>query len=122
VPPPEPVDASAALRREIAALQQRLAQSEDAVAQARLQAEAEARTRETMEERLSREADERLIWEQLAQETEAAKVEIAARLASLQAHAQQAPRAEVIDLVARSEEAAHRIDLDEADTRALIDQ
>src|SRR3982751_4626298 len=58
---------------------------------------------------------------QLAQETAAAQVEIAARLTSLQAQAEQAPRTEAADLVVRSEKAAQQIDLDEAETRALIE-
>ncbi|WP_237480596.1 type I restriction-modification system endonuclease [Lichenibacterium dinghuense] len=121
VPPPEPVDATATLRAEIAALQQRLTDSEGEVALAQQRANAEARERESLSERLAREAVERALWEQLAQESEAAKVEIAARLASLQTQAEQAPRAEVLDLVTRSEAAAQHIDLDEADTRTLID-
>ena len=54
--PPEPVDATAALRAEIAALHQRLTDSESAVTQARQRAEAEAREREGLAERLAREA------------------------------------------------------------------
>lgn len=121
VPPPEPVDATAALRVEITALHQRLTESEGAATQARLRAEAEAREREGLAERLAREAAERVLWEQLAQESEAAKAEIAARLAALQAEAAQTPRTEVADLAARAEAAAQHLDLDEADTRTLID-
>src|SRR5215212_1232950 len=122
VPPPEPVDATITLKSEIAALQQKLSETESAAERAKAQAEAEARAREPLEERLNRETQERTLWEQLAQETEAAKLEIAARLASLQAQAEQAPKTEAADLVVRSEQAAQQIDLDEADTRALIDQ
>lgn len=119
--PPEPVDATAALRAEIAALHQRLTDSESAVTQARQRAEAEAREREGLAERLAREAAERALWEQLAQESETTKAEIAARLAALQAEASQTPRTEVADLAARAEAAAQHLDLDEADTRTLID-
>jgi hypothetical protein len=108
-------------RRKLQAFQ-KLTETETAAERAQLKAEAEAQARETLEQRLSRETQERALWEQLAQETEAAKLEIAARLAALQAQAEQAPKAEVADLVTRSEEAAREIDLDEADTRALIDQ
>ncbi|WP_331288862.1 MULTISPECIES: hypothetical protein [Methylobacteriaceae] len=54
-------------------------------------------------------------------ESETAKAEIAARLAALQAEASQTPRTEVADLAARAEAAAQHLDLDEADTRTLID-
>ncbi|KYK46109.1 restriction endonuclease subunit R [Bradyrhizobium liaoningense] len=46
----------------------------------------------------------------------------AARLDEVQATAQQAPKSEMQDLIARGEEAARKIDLDEASTRSLIDQ
>ena len=121
VPPPEPVDATAALKAEINALQQRLADSEDAAAKASFRADVEARARETLTERLTREAGDRALWEQLAQESEVERVEIAARLAALQSEAQQTPRAKLLNLVTQSEEAAERLDLDEADTRTLID-
>ncbi|MDA9544274.1 restriction endonuclease subunit R [Bradyrhizobium sp. CCBAU 45321] len=46
----------------------------------------------------------------------------AARLGKVQAAAQQAPKSEMQDFIARGEEAASKIDLDEASTRSLIDQ
>lgn len=122
IPPPEPVDATAPLRAEIEALHQKVAETEDAAAIARHEAEEHARARETVEERLKREAEERAAWEQLAQETEAEKSAIAAKLASLQEEAEAAPRVEVLKLVERGEKAATKLDLDEAQTRALIDQ
>lgn len=122
IPPPEPVDATVSLRQEIDTLRQKVAETEDAAAAARREADEHARARETVEERLRREAEERAAWEQLAQETEAEKTAIAAKLASLQAEAEAAPRAEILELAERGEEAAARIDLDEVETRALIDQ
>jgi len=154
VPPPEPQDATTALREEIAELHRKIAESEEAAARAKREAEEHARARETAEERAKREAEERAVWEQLAQEaeqkalrpipsmpvprpyvaldaarlelaefgTEAAAFETAARLHALQIKAAKAPKAELLELVGRGEEAAVRIDLDEADTRALIDQ
>ena len=71
---------------------------------------------------LAREAEERAIWEKLAAESESKTVEIAARLAALQAAAEQAPKAESLEFIQRGEEASAKIDLDEAATRALIDQ
>ena len=122
VPPPEPVDATAALREEIANLHRKVAASEDEATKARRLAEEHARARESIEQRLAREAEERELWEKLAQETEAEKIEIAARLASLQAAAEKAPKSDTAQLVLRAEEASKKIDLDEAATRALIDQ
>jgi type I restriction enzyme, R subunit len=50
------------------------------------------------------------------------RTEIAARLTALQSAAEQAPKAESLEFVQRGEEASTKIDLDEAATRALIDQ
>lgn len=122
VPPPEPIDATAPLREEIDSLRRRVAESEDAASRARRETEEHARARESVEQRLAREAEERAIWEKLAAETEGKMAEIAARLAAAQAAAEQAPKAESLELIQRGEEASTRIDLDEATTRALIDQ
>jgi type I restriction enzyme R subunit len=122
VPPPEPVDATAPLREEIEALRRRVAESEDAASRAKREAEDHARARESVEQRLAREAEERAIWERLAAETESKMAEIASRLAAVQAAAEQAPKAERLELIQRGEEASTKIDLDEAATRALIDQ
>ncbi len=122
VPPPEPVDATATLREEIEALRRKVAESEGAAATARRAAEEHARARESAEERERREREERETWEQLAETSEAEKTVFAARLAELQRAAEAAPPREMLALVERGEEAATRLELDEADTRALIDQ
>lgn len=122
VPPPEPIDATTSLREEIEALRRKVAETEDAAIVARREAEEHARARETVEDRLTREAEERATWEQLAHESEVEKVAIAAKLASLQAEAEAAPRAEALELIQRGEQAAASIDLDEGQTRAIVDQ
>jgi type I restriction enzyme R subunit len=122
IPPPGPVDATAPLQDEIENLRRRIAESEDAAGRARREAEEHARARESVEQRLAREAEERAIWEKLAAETEGKMAEIAGRLAAVQAAAEQAPEAESLELIQRGEEASTKIDLDEAATRALIDQ
>ncbi len=153
LPPPEPVDATAALKAEIADLHRLMAESGEAALRARREAEEHARARESAEERLRRETEERAIWEELAQQAETEKalilaghvpdtahsmsgfaegpasrpapfapIQDAAHLKALQASAEQTSRSELLELVQRSETAASKIDLDEADTRALIDQ
>jgi type I restriction enzyme R subunit len=122
VPPPEPIDATTSLRDEIENLRRRVGESEDAASRAKREVEEHARARESVEQKLAREAEERAIWEQLAAESESKTEQIAGRLAALQAAAEQAPRAESVDFIERGEEASTRIDLDEAATRALIDQ
>lgn len=122
IPPSEPVDATATLRAEINLLRQKVAESEDDAAAARRHASEQGLARESAEERLKREAEERAAWEQLAQETEAQKAAIEATLARLQAQAESAPRAETNELIDLGELAAANVNLDEADTRVLIDQ
>ena len=122
VPPAEPIDATAPLKEEIETLRRRVVESEDAASRARREAEDHARVRESVEQRLAREAEERAIWEKLAAESESRTVEIAARLAALQTAAEHAPKAESLEFIHRGEEASAKIDLDEAATRALIDQ
>lgn len=122
VPPRQPVDATVELREEIEKLRQRLAETEGDAVRARLEAEEQAHAREAVEERLAREAEERATWERIAQDIDAEKAEVTSKLAILQAQAETAPRAEAAKLVERGEKAAAKIDLDEAGTRALIDQ
>lgn len=153
IPPPEPADATAPLKEEIEALKRRVAESEDAATRARQEAEGHARARESAEGRLRREAEERVVWQQLAEQVEAEKADIAARLAAMnlaaiqdarrrsealsaalavkvgdaarleaiQAAAAQAPGPEMLDLIQRGDQAAREIELDEAETRAIID-
>jgi len=122
VPPPEPVDATLGLREEIAALQRKVAETAEAAVAAQERAERESRARVTLEERLKREAEERAVWEQLAQDNESARVEMAAQLSAVQSAAEDAPRADLLHFVELGEQAASKINLDEAETRALIDQ
>lgn len=122
VPPQPPVDATVVLRNEIAELRQRLADSEGAAVAAARRADEEADQRQGLAAQLAREQEERSVWEALALETEVKNAEFASHLAALQAEAVKAPRSESLKLITQAEEAAKKIDLDEADTRALIDR
>lgn len=122
VPPPEPVDATVSLKEEIAQLQRQVTEGAETLAAAQRRIEQEAREREGLAGRLKREAEEKVVWEQLAQDGEAARIEIAAKLASIQTAAEAALRTETVEFVERGVVAATQIDLDESETRALIDQ
>lgn len=153
-PPPRPIDATAALAAEIEELRRKVAESEDAASRARREAMEHAQARETAEERLRREVEEKEVWARLAEESEAAKNALQARLPAvrvqedeaipaymappqeadlvdaattarlsvLQAEAEQAPAAELDNLLQAGVAAAAQIDLDEAATRERIDQ
>lgn len=122
MPPRKPIDATVALREEIETLRQKVADTEGDAARARLEAEEQAQAREAVEERLLREAEERAAWEKIAQDIDAEKADVTSKLTALQAEAETTPRAEAAQLVERGKKAAVKIDLDEAETRALIDQ
>lgn len=122
VPPRPPEDASAALLAQLDALKARLAASESAADAARQQAEDARRAALSAVERAAEDQAERAALEALL--TEAAERESAMvdRLRAMQAHAAAAPAAEVQAVIAQAEVAAEHIDLDEAATRALIDE
>jgi len=122
VPPRDPAIATVQLHAELERLRQELLESKSAVERIQAEAEAQARSRESAEERAQREAADRALWEQLAQETEAEKLSLAAQLSALQQTAQQAAPAERAVLIEQGQAAARVIDLDEMATRALIDR
>jgi type I restriction enzyme, R subunit len=120
-PPRPPTDATAELSAELDRLRAErdaaLSEAQRAIAAA---ADAEA-ARLAAEKGTQGVAEERALWEQLAAEAEAAKNQLAQQLASLQAAAVAAP-ADGQQLLQFAQTAAESISLDEAETRALIDQ
>lgn len=120
-PPPMPRDVSNELSAQIENLRARLADSETAAVTAAREAEEARRSSESAQEQARREREERVVWEQLASEEEAARARAEAALRALQiAHAEMAPT-EKAAIVATASEAADQIVVDEADTRVLVD-
>ena len=109
---------------ELARLRAELDEQRTAAEKARAsQTENEAREAMSAEERARKEREERAVWEQLAAEAEHAKAALATQLQTLQAAAAQAPaQARRPQIAAKAEAAAAEIDIDEASTRALIDE
>ena len=70
---------------------------------------------------LSSLSEERAIWEQLATESEQEKAQLAEQLAALQASAQAAPSAHYATFLRSSANAATQVQLDESETRRIID-
>ena len=122
VPPGSPSEASRELMAEIERLNAALAESQTTADRAQAEAERRARSLETAEEASRRLAEERALWEQLAQEAEAHKLDLAAELSGLQQAAESAQPKVIEALQERAEAASRVIDLDEAETRAIIDQ
>ena len=122
VPPARPTDPSESLKKELAALQAELDQHRTAAETAQARAADLERAGLQATDRLRLEAEERQVWQRLAEEAEAATLEVRAALEETQRKAQAAPSAELVKLEAAAEVADQAIQLDEAATRALIDQ
>jgi type I restriction enzyme R subunit len=71
---------------------------------------------------LSSISEERSVWEQLATESDADKARLAEQLAALQAAATAAPAAQFTQLLQSAANAATQVQLDEAETRRIIDE
>ncbi|MBQ0961636.1 type I restriction-modification system endonuclease [Ideonella sp. 4Y11] len=115
IPPSPPADESADLKRELASLRQ-------AVADHMANGEKVSDALKAARSQLSAVSEERQLWEQIATETEQDKAKLAEQLASLQAQATAAPQADFSKFVASANQAASLVQLDEAETRRIIDQ
>ncbi|HEX2949459.1 MAG TPA: type I restriction-modification system endonuclease [Armatimonadota bacterium] len=115
IPPSCPHDESEELRVELSSLQAAL----DAYTAAH---QYTAQQLATMTAQLQAAKDEQSFWEQMAAESEQAKVALERRLAELQQTAAQQPRSTVAKFVSAANTAAKAIHLDESETRKLIDQ
>ena len=114
LPPAAPKDESAELKAELDALKKQLKNFERTHA-------AVAGDLQAAEQRLAEAQQEQSFWESLAAETEQAKVALEQKLAAQQsASAQQAPAAAAA-VVKAAGEAAQHVEIDEAETRKLID-
>ena len=122
VPPPPPPDPTAALTQELERLRAEADAHRTAAEVARARAEALAAENLDAGERLKREAEEKEVWRQLAEEVEASSAKVKAELAALQQAAVQQPAVETRALEQAAAVAAEHVNLDEADTRLLIDQ
>jgi type I restriction enzyme R subunit len=115
LPPAPPVDESAELMSELAALRQ-------AVAEHQAKHEKIETALQAAQTQLSALGEERAVWEQIATESDQAKAKLAGQLANLQAQAQAAPPNTFTKFVTSANLAASLVQLDEAETRRIIDQ
>jgi type I restriction enzyme, R subunit len=107
---------------EIERLRSELAETKNEAERLRLEAEAAELARKAAANIADNADSEKRIWEELASETDKARKELQSQLdaALRQSQSDDAPAPEI--LTENAQDAADRIDLDEADTRALIDQ
>lgn len=121
VPPPDPRAESAALKAELERLRQAVEDQRSAHERMAAEAQAEAERRLSAEERATRAEAERLEWERLAEVAETDRQRLEAELATAQASAAaEAPEA-IQSRVELAQEVGQGIDLDERETRRLID-
>jgi type I restriction enzyme R subunit len=115
IPPSAPKDESEELRAELAALNAALAEHQTA--------HTRATERLASTESLLRSAkDDQAFWEQMASESETAKSDLEKKLADVQAQGVAEPKAIVAAYVAAAASAANSVELDESETRKLIDE
>jgi type I restriction enzyme R subunit len=122
VPPADPSAATKELTVELSRLRAELDNQRTEADRARIVAEEHQKARLSAEELAAKEREERTVWEQLAAEAEAAKAAVLAQIQTIQAAAVQAPAQVTASIVAKAEEAATEIDIDEASTRVIIDE
>ncbi len=121
VPPKPPRDPSTALKTEIEDLKRKADEAQTTAAKALADAAAHREIALTAKEKARLEAEDRAAWEQLATETDAQLRKLSDELATLRAAAETQPK-QVEAILEHAEAAAQSINLDEASTRALIDQ
>ncbi|MCQ8127995.1 type I restriction-modification system endonuclease [Methylomonas rivi] len=115
LPPQPPTDESAELRAELERLNQAVTEFQAAHQDVAQQLEA-------AQSQLREAKDERSFWEQLAAEAEQAKASLEQRLADQQTIAAAQPKGTVTQFITAANDAAKAVQLDEADTRKIIDQ
>jgi type I restriction enzyme R subunit len=114
IPPSAPADESAELKAELAKLKAALTEHQVTHGQAVQELAA-------TQARLKAAEGDQAVWEQMASEADQAKAALAAKLAQLQAVGAAQPAAVVATLVTAGDQASQAVELDEADTRVIID-
>ncbi|TSA12872.1 MAG: type I restriction-modification system endonuclease [Comamonadaceae bacterium] len=115
VPPQPPADESTALRAELFELRQ-------AVASFQSQQEEVSKELQSTKTQLSSLSEERGVWEQLATEADNDKARLSQQLAALQTAAETAPTTQFKYFLQSGVTAATQVQLDEAETRRIIDE
>ena len=121
VPPRTPKDIEAEASAELEALRKQVREAEATAAAAQASAEELQKAREAAEELARQATEESTIWEQSAVQLEEDTVALRQQLEALQKQAEEAPEQDKVHMQKLAFEAAGKLDLDERDTRRLID-
>ncbi len=114
IPPKSPADETEELKKQLNRLKQ------DLLDQSSLAEDYKKLVSET-EKSLQESEEEKKVWEKLAQEEEEARKKLTDKLAEIQKEYVSITSSEITEKVKAVEEAASYINIDEADTRVLID-
>lgn len=121
VPPRASEDVDQATQAELAALRAQVREAEEKLAAAHASAEELAKARQAAEELARQASADSAVWEQTAIEMEANQAELARKLAELQKVAEAQPEQLQIEYKQAGLKAAINLELDERQTRRLID-
>lgn len=121
VPPRDPKEADENLKASLAELRNEVRAKEAALASAQRETEEHKKAREALEELARQATEDSAVWEQSALEQEATAADLAKQLAELQKKAEAEPEQLQLEIKQAGREAASNLELDEADTRLLID-
>ncbi|MEA1940737.1 MAG: type I restriction-modification system endonuclease [Pseudomonadota bacterium] len=121
VPPPDPSKENADLQATLEELRRKVRDAERAAQSAEASAEELQRAREAAEQLAQQAHEDRANWEALAHEFDDERARLERELAALNTQAEAAPEQERKDTVSAGLKAAESLELDEADTRTLID-
>lgn len=120
--PPKPSDETdAATQAELESLRQQVREAQTRLEATKASAEELSKARAAAEELARQAVEESAVWEKTAIDLEADHAELAKTLAQLQAEAAAKPDQQLLELRQASREAASRLELDERQTRLLID-
>ncbi len=119
IPPGDPASATKELHSELERLRKHLDEVKLSAETAKAVAAEQARLRLDAEERSKRDAEERTLWEQLASEAQA---KLSASLVAVTKKAVEQKPQQLQMLTDQLVEAGGAVDIDEADTRMLIDE
>jgi type I restriction enzyme R subunit len=122
VPPAKPADANLELLSELGRLKAELAATQSEAELLKSEAVVAKAEQQSAAELAAADRRERVVWESLAEEAESGRSALTEQLREALAFSQSdnAPAPEIVAVLAR--DAADQINLDEADTRTLIDQ
>lgn len=121
VPPRDPKEADESLKASLEELRNEVRAKEAALASAQQETEEHKKAREALEELARQATEDSAVWEQSALEQEATAADLAKQLAELQKKAETDPEQLQLEIKQAGREAASNLELDEADTRLLID-